>query len=475
MLTYFHNQQRIIKSITALLLLICILLTPFKTASAQDEPPKNGPVYLVQTGDTLFIIAMKFGVTVDDLLKVNDLENPNFLTTGQEIVIPGLEGVNGVLMTEVIPLGETLRTISIRYQIAPEQVMSLNRITSPSEVFTGASLIIPQKEEVAPPQGRFLLENNQSLLQLAAVNQQNPWLLAEINQIDSPWSLFPGDPVFASHDPNAKEMSLVSPLVESLEITPLPLMQGSTIAVKVSSPEPIELTGSLAGNTLRFFQDESGQYVALQGIHAMADPGITPFTLEGTLQNGQKFSFEQMVVLQAAGYAREEIQGVDPVTLASENTKPEDDQVKAIISQISPEKLWDGPFIVPGYDPNWITSWYGTRRSYNGGPYSYFHTGVDYGGGTGLEIKSPATGVVVFAGPLTVRGNATIIDHGWGVFSGFWHQSEFKVQVGDRVEQGQVIGLVGGTGRVTGAHLHWEVWVNGVQVEPLNWLDTSYP
>lgn len=476
MLKTSPNRQRVSQTITALLLLVCILLTPFQKVSAQDETPaSSGPVYLVQTGDTLFVIAMKFGVTVDDLLSVNDLENPNILSTGQEIVIPGLEGVSGVLMTEVIPLGDTLRTLSIRYQITPEQVMNLNRITSPTEVFAGASLIIPQKEETTPPQGRYLLESSQSLMQLAVANQQNPWLLAEINQMDSPWALLPGDPIFASPDPNVKEMSLVSPLVESLEISPLPLMQGSTIAVKVSSPEPMEISGTLAGNSLRFFRDDEGQYVALQGIHAMAAPGITPITLEGTLLNGQKFSFEQMVVLQAAGYAREDIQGVDPVTLASENTKPEDDQVKAIISQISSEQLWDGPFLVPGYDPNWITSWYGTRRSYNGGPYSYFHTGVDYGGGTGLEIKSPAAGVVVFAGPLTVRGNATIIDHGWGVFSGFWHQSEFKVQVGDRVEPGQVIGLIGGTGRVTGAHLHWEIWVNGIQVEPLDWLYTSYP
>jgi murein DD-endopeptidase MepM/ murein hydrolase activator NlpD len=81
----------------------------------------------------------------------------------------------------------------------------------------------------------------------------------------------------------------------------------------------------------------------------------------------------------------------------------------------------------------------------------------------------------VFAAPLTVRGNATIIDHGLGVYSGFWHQSEQLVNVGDTVTQGQVIGLVGGTGRVTGAHLHWEVWVNGVQVNPLDWLNQVYP
>jgi murein DD-endopeptidase MepM/ murein hydrolase activator NlpD len=129
--------------------------------------------------------------------------------------------------------------------------------------------------------------------------------------------------------------------------------------------------------------------------------------------------------------------------------------------------------------PDQFTSFYGTRRIYHGIGTDLtvqgFHTGLDFAGGDGLQIFAPAPGRVVFAAPLTVRGNATIIDHGWGVYSGFWHQSEFLVQVGDVVSQGQVIGLVGGTGRVTGAHLHWEVWVNGVQVNPLDWLDQAYP
>jgi murein DD-endopeptidase MepM/ murein hydrolase activator NlpD len=182
-----------------------------------------------------------------------------------------------------------------------------------------------------------------------------------------------------------------------------------------------------------------------------------------------------MVVLQAAGYAREDINGVDPATLDPEINRPENELIDKVIAAASPEKYWDGPFMVPGYDPNWITSWYGTRRSYNGSPYTYYHSGLDYGGGTGLEVKSPAPGVIVFTDFLTVRGNATIIDHGWGIYSGFWHQSEIQVEVGDRVETGQVIGLVGGTGRITGPHLHWELWVNQVPVDPEQWLVEAFP
>jgi murein DD-endopeptidase MepM/ murein hydrolase activator NlpD len=82
---------------------------------------------------------------------------------------------------------------------------------------------------------------------------------------------------------------------------------------------------------------------------------------------------------------------------------------------------------------------------------------------------------VVFTGLKTVRGNATIIDHGQGVFSGIYHQSEIDVAVGDHVTAGQLIGKIGKTGRVTGPHLHWDLWVEGVQVNPLDWLKKTYP
>jgi len=465
-------------NLTRLFLAVLLLLLTTKPVLAQDPNPE-GPIYVVQEGDTLFTIAIRFGITVDDLINANTLINPNLLSPGAELVIPGLEGIQGKLITETIPLGESLRTLSIRYQIPSDQASKLNRLTGPMEVYAGASLVVPDQGEGNRPESKYLVENNQSLFQISAGELQNPWLLTEINQMQGAWDILPGETIFTpgtgTMDADKNDVSLVSPLLGSVEISPLPLIQGFTSVVKVTTIQPMELSGTLAGSSLRFFSTGDNQWVALQGIHAMADPGINPFTLSGKLEDGRSFTFEQMVVLQAAGYTREDINGVDPTTMDPVVTQPENEQVSRIVAPASPKKYWDGLFISPGYDPNWITSWFGTRRSYNESSYSFFHSGVDYGGGTGLEIKSPAPGVVVFAGPLTVRGNATIIDHGWGVYSGFWHQSEIKVAVGDTVQTGQVIGLVGGTGRVTGAHLHWEIWVNGIQVNPLTWLDQVYP
>jgi murein DD-endopeptidase MepM/ murein hydrolase activator NlpD len=68
-----------------------------------------------------------------------------------------------------------------------------------------------------------------------------------------------------------------------------------------------------------------------------------------------------------------------------------------------------------------------------------------------------------------------MIDHGHGIYTGYMHQSEIYVKPGQAVKAGGLIGLVGGTGRVEGPHLHWEVWAGGVQVDPIDWLANSYP
>jgi murein DD-endopeptidase MepM/ murein hydrolase activator NlpD len=446
----------------------------FQPVTAQDETP-SGPVYIVQSGDTYYSIGLMFSVSVDNLIAANPNLNPNFLSVGAEVVIPGLEGVQGRLQTETVQLGESLRTLSVRNQLDELQLIRLNRITSPAEVYAGASLILPQQDDQLPLESRYLIRPEQPLLELAAVNNLNPWMLAEQNRLKQTWSLLPGEVLFAPQEEDAPRVSLLSPVVTDVIVEPLPLQQGETAVIRVKTDQQVQLTGSLAGRTLHFFPNGEGEFVALQGVHVMSDQGIYPLALQGELADGSTFSFEQMLIMRALGYINERIDGVDPATMDPTVTQPEEDQVRAVFAPVTPEKHWNGPFLSPGYDPNWITSTFGNRRSYNGGPYSFYHTGLDYGGGTGLPIKSPAPGIVVFAAPLSVRGNATIIDHGWGVYSGFWHQSEMHVQVGDRVETGQIIGLVGGTGRITGPHLHWEVMVNGVHVNPLTWLNRSYP
>ena len=269
--------------------------------------------------------------------------------------------------------------------------------------------------------------------------------------------------------------------ITAVTMNPLPLTQGKTVVIKISGRPGLTLGGSLAGRELRFFEFKDG-YVALQGIHAMTEAGLYPLTLTGTLTTKGppkelNFTFMQPVYVRREDYTFDPVLSVNPETLDPAVTKPEDEQWAALGVPVTAEKMWAGRFQspVPVQFKDCWTSLFGNRRSYNGSDYNYFHSGLDFCGGVGTELYAPAAGRVVFAGPLTVRGNATVIDHGWGVYTAYDHQSEIFVKPGDVVKPGQLIGLGGATGRVTGPHLHWEVWVGGVQVDPTDWLKRSFP
>jgi murein DD-endopeptidase MepM/ murein hydrolase activator NlpD len=228
---------------------------------------------------------------------------------------------------------------------------------------------------------------------------------------------------------------------------------------------------------LNFLQNVDGTWVALQGVHVMLDPGYYPLELQGTLADGTTFAFSQAIYVQDGNYPYDPPLVVNSETVDVENTTPEDLQWADVVAPITPVRLWQGAFIspVPDYYSDCYPSMFGHRRSYNGSAYDFFHTGLDFCGQIGTDIYAPADGVVVFTEPTVVRGNATVIDHGWGVYTAYGHQSEFLVSVGEQVKKGQLIGLVGETGRVSGPHLHWEVIVGGVQVDPLQWLQREFP
>jgi murein DD-endopeptidase MepM/ murein hydrolase activator NlpD len=151
---------------------------------------------------------------------------------------------------------------------------------------------------------------------------------------------------------------------------------------------------------------------------------------------------------------------------------PEEVQVEQnirsrVYAGFTPEQLWDGAFIIPV--PGVVTTAFGTARSYNGGPPSLNHSGTDFGADEGTPVQAAASGRIAFAGSLTTRGESVIIDHGAGVFTAYHHLSRIDVAEGQSVEQGSVIGAVGMTGLATGPHLHWELVVGGVNVDPVYW------
>jgi murein DD-endopeptidase MepM/ murein hydrolase activator NlpD len=459
-----------------LLFLIVSILISFQPAQAQS----TGPIYIVQPGDSLYSIAARFSISLDELLAANGIIDANQLAVGQQLVIPGLQGVTGILDTRFINFGDSYRSLMRQTQVSDALFRKLNHVVSPSEFYVGSNMIVPIQDQ-AQYSKRLSANTGESMLELAVKNNTDVWSLTSINHLAGTWDGLPGDTLYAPGEANENTVSGLPSAFISAEIRDLPITQGGTGVITVVAQPGVTLGGLLVDHPLHFFPDETGAHVALQGVHALLEPGVYPLRLDATLPDGSYQSYEQLILIVSGNYPEDPLLYVDPATIDPASTEPEQQQLISITTPASPTKLWAGDFISPAIsyaESTYFTSRYGSRRTYIGQGTNLtingFHTGLDFGGGDGLAITA-ATGVVVFAGPWTVRGNATIIDHGWGVYSGFWHQSAIQVQVGQTVNQGDVIGLVGGTGRVTGAHLHWELWVNGVQVDPLPWLNQAYP
>jgi murein DD-endopeptidase MepM/ murein hydrolase activator NlpD len=461
---------------------ILVLIAAVQPAAAQTDVPPSGPVYITQQGDTLWDIAYRFNITFDDLLAANPDIDPDFISVGQQLVIPGLDGITGVLTTEIVALGDTFRSLSRQYQISTDILQRLNRIVSPTELYAGVSLVIPVTEKSAALKGRVSLKPGETFLELAARQNANPWALSDINGTGAPGRTLPQDILYTWNETKETQANGLPSAFQSIEISPLPLVQGMTTEITVSA-QAQSLSGTVVDYPLHFFATPDGKQIALQGVHAMLEPGLYPLTLTAALADGSQQSFEQMILVASGFYPDDpDLYIMDAATIDTTVSDAEFAQVLEITTRVSADRHWQGLFTSPAslfLEPECYTSRFGNRRTYKTlegeTKLLSFHSGQDFCGGTGLPITASARGVVVFAGPLTVRGNATIIDHGWGIFSGYYHQSEILVSVGEQVEPGQLIGYVGATGRVTGGHLHWEIWANGIQVNPLTWLEKEFP
>lgn len=456
-------------------LFLALSIYPVSSALAQADTPE-GPYYLVKSGDTLWDIATRFGVSMDDLQTANQLADPGQLVAGAPLVIPGLQGYVGQVDTYEVAYGETLQTLSRWYGVSEQTLVQLNRIVSPQQIYAGYALIVPVVAG-SSLQGHADFGAGDTLLEQAVRLNENPWMLAGDNEARMSVVL-PGMVLQTRNSTvgGASGASALPVAFGAVALDPLPLFQGKTVVVRVSAPAELVLSGVFVERNLNFFRD-GDSFAALQGIHTQTEPGLYPFTLSGELPDGTSRFFSQMIVVNATDYIYDPPLTVDPATIDPAATGPETELWDSLAAPVTPEKRWDGIFNspVPADLTNCWPSVFGNRRSYNGGAYDYFHGGLDFCGSVGTELYAAAAGQVTYTGLLTVHGNVVILDHGWGVYTAYAHLSQIYVQVGEVVQAGQLVGLGGDTGRTTGPHLHWEVWVGGVEVDPMDWLVRAFP
>jgi murein DD-endopeptidase MepM/ murein hydrolase activator NlpD len=153
-----------------------------------------------------------------------------------------------------------------------------------------------------------------------------------------------------------------------------------------------------------------------------------------------------------------------------DRSRRETKEVGAIYQRITPDLVPDGAFIVP--IPGGKGKNFGERRVFNGEARAP-HSGTDLRAPTGTRIHATNRGRVVLAKSLFFSGNTVIVDHGSGIYSLYAHLSRIDVTPGAIVEKGQLVGLAGATGRVTGPHLHWAMRVQGARVDPFTLVNAG--
>jgi LysM repeat protein len=165
------------------LLLLLILFLSARPVSAQGQ---TGPIYIVQAGDSLSSIAEFFSVNLTELMSANGITDPNQLDAGQQLVIPGLDGITGILNIEVINIGDSFRSLVRRTQVPQAMFKKLNHVISPSQFYVGVGMIVPAQEKVQNLNMRISTSAGESLLELAVKQNTDVWTVCKVRGMACP-------------------------------------------------------------------------------------------------------------------------------------------------------------------------------------------------------------------------------------------------------------------------------------------------
>jgi hypothetical protein len=262
-----------------------------------------------------------------------------------------------------------------------------------------------------------------------------------------------------------------SPPPPTLQVQPERPRPGDPLLVSVRGTYETP-TGSVGGRPLTFFPVEGG-HVALTGLPVETAPGplevvVRPASRGPALRH-------PLQVAEPAWRTRE-------LTVARKFTRPPSAALKrrmkadreafarAFTQPPSPPRV-RGRFSLPREAT--FTAFFGDRRTYNGQTKSQ-HYGLDIDGDVGDPLHAAHDGKVVMVRDCFASGNTVVVDHGAGLYTAYFHLTRFQVREGQEVRQGDVLGTVGRTGRVTGPHLHWSVKVDGLYVDPQTLLTLDF-
>lgn len=265
-----------------------------------------------------------------------------------------------------------------------------------------------------------------------------------------------------------------APLGPQLEIivTPDELVPAQAGMVMVTGGYPLDVTVTMNGTPLDVFWSGDAYTATFSfgfeegpGTHTIETRVIDPLT-------GAELTQTDTVNVLEFTYQRESLAISLPlIPLLEEDVNQNETNRLQDIYAVQPTQTGlDWPFVLPLRNTR-IQARFGNERSYNAGVLRSNHDGVDFQSTFGDPVFAAASGVVVSAEMFDIRGNLILIDHGNGIMSGYAHLREMNVQPGEYIQQGQLIGQVGSTGRSEGPHLHFMVIIDGNAVDPVRWME----
>jgi murein DD-endopeptidase MepM/ murein hydrolase activator NlpD len=461
-------------------------------ASEEAPSPQGLTIHVVQRGETLFSIAMHYGTSVDDLAGLNGLTDPTRILVGQRLLVPSGDIASSIPENHTVQAGETLLSIAQAYGLEMQSLIEINGLTNPDQIYVGQVLnLLPSNEPAPPPtatpvsplpedaQPSFtsnihVVQSGETLFRIATAYGLTVQDLAAANGILDPTVIYVGQTLIIPNLPESTvALDLPAP-IDSLSILPLIFVEGETALVKLGTSQSSTVRASFLGrNPAVISQNNNTEHLILMGIPMFTESGVYPIELNLANADGSSTNYSFNVRIATGFYGSQNLDVSNTELTATAVQDNEIAMLTALTTAVTPERYWSGPFSLPAAAA--MNSYFGTRRSYNGGPISTFHYGADFVSAPNTPVYAAAAGKVVLADALHIRGNAVVIDHGWGVYTLYAHQNSLNVSLGDMVEIGQIVGYAGSTGRVTGPHLHWEVWINGVPVNPITWTQQSFP
>lgn len=491
---------------------LCIVILLSGLSGAQEATPQPGmTIHVVQRGETLYRIASSYGLTYEQLAKVNGITNPNNIQVGQRLLIT-LDPVPEVVppKTHIVQPGDTLKSIAEVFEVDEQKLIALNGITNPNMLYVGQVLTIVPEEAItgvepetvdiaAPPldgevedtsdgandvievqtladnTNRHVVKAGDTLFRIATQYGVTMADLQAANNIDNAEVIYAGQELIIPGVEPIESTVRLPAAITALDVTPLTLTEGKTSRIRVTTRGAATVTATFLERSLPVIPLENNVYLMWAAVPLGTTGGIYPFNLEIVEASGETTPFTFNIQIETGVYGRGYVQlPADKVDLVSKSVEDNElNLLASITSPFNPDRYFDGPMGLPLAAA--LNGPFGVLRSYNGGPFEHYHIGSDFAGAAGSPILAAAAGRVVMADALNIRGNAVIIDHGWGVYTNYSHMSVRNVNLGDFVQAGQVIGAVGSSGRVEGPHLHWELWVNGTAVDPLQWVYQAFP